>query len=142
MSEKELHPSIKEFKQFVKNHPGLIKDVRSGNNDWQSHYEKWVLLGEDDPSWAKYQSVSSSDSEKEEKKGKETKEKKEKQEIMGQLMRMVENMDLNKVEGHMNQLNGAITNIQTLIGQFQDVKKQIPKKSNSSGRPPFQINKD
>ncbi|MDL4841288.1 YlbD family protein [Aquibacillus rhizosphaerae] len=147
MANKDLHPTIKDFKQFVKNHPGLIKDVRSGNSDWQTHYEKWILLGEDDSSWEKYQSVSTSASEKseenDEKKDKKNKKtKKDKQEIMSQLMKMVENVDLNKVDGHMNQLNGAITNIQTLIGQFQDVKKQFPSTTKKGGKPPFNINRD
>ncbi|MDC3416504.1 YlbD family protein [Aquibacillus salsiterrae] len=141
MSKKDLHPSIKEFKAFVQKHPGLIKNVRSGNETWQGYYEKWMLLGEDDPSWERFknQSDSKDDVKGETQGGKKTNSKKEKKELMNSLMKMVETIDLNKVEGHINQLNGAITNIQTLINQFQDVKKKSPTNGN---KPPFYFNQD
>lgn len=148
MAKKDLHPTIKEFKQFVRNHPGLIQDVRNGNNDWQAHYEKWVLLGEDDPSWEKYKQLGSGKKEDprtekstaQSKKGKkQRKDNKDKQELVSQLMKVVENVDINKVQDHINQLNGAISNVQTLIGQFKGAKEQSP---SSSGRAPFNINKD
>ncbi|WP_407268103.1 YlbD family protein [Radiobacillus sp. PE A8.2] len=137
MADKELHPSIREFKTFVKNHPGLIKDVKQNGGHWQTYYEKWVLLGEDDPSWEKFKN-NSADHEGDTSNGSET--KKDNKEIMNQVMKMMENVDLNKVEGHINQLNGAITNIQSLIGQFRDVKKQLPNKRQNSG--PFPMSKD
>ncbi|MBM7572258.1 YlbD family protein [Aquibacillus albus] len=138
MGKKDLHPSIEEFKTFVKKHPGLIKHVRSGNESWQTYYEKWVLLGEDDPSWEKYKEKKKSSKEGE--KAETTESKKDKSDIMNQIMNMVENVDLDKVEGHINQLNGAITNIQSLIGQFQNVRKNNSTKGEH--RPPFQFNKD
>lgn len=144
MGNKDLHPSIKEFKEFVQKHPGLIKKVRSGNESWQDYYEKWVLLGEDDPSWEKYKQPEGknyNNHEEDKKQSKNTKkEKKEKKELMNSLMKMVENVDLNKVEGHINQLNGAITNIQSLLHQFQDGKKKS--QSDNGNRPPFNLNQD
>ncbi|WP_138415053.1 YlbD family protein [Aquibacillus sediminis] len=138
MTNKNLHPSIQEFKAFVKKHPGLIKEVKRNGESWQDYYEKWVLLGEDDPSWEKYKHESNTTEQNSPSKESDT--KKDKQELIQQFMKMVENVDLNKVEGHINQLNGAISNIQTLVGQFQEVKKQFPsKKANSN---PLNINKD
>ena len=138
MANKDVHPSIVEFKSFVHKHPGLIKEVKQKGESWQEIYEKWVLLGEEDPSWQDYKEVTNS---KEKPTSDETKSSKvDKQELFNQLFKMVENVDLNKVEGHINQLNGAITNIQSLIGQFQEVKKQFP--TSQKNGPPFHINKD
>ncbi len=135
-----MHPSIKEFKVFVKEHPGLIKEVRSGGENWQDYYEKWILLGEDDPSWDKYKGVNSTKTNKTDSDGSES--KKDKQELLNQMMKMVEGVDLNKVEGHVNQLNGAIANIQSLIGQFKEAKKQFPSSKKNEVRSPFNINRD
>ncbi|MRH42140.1 hypothetical protein GH741_05550 [Aquibacillus halophilus] len=141
MTQKNLHPSIKEFKEFVREHPGIIKEVRNNGDKWQDYYEKWVLLGEDDPSWEKYKKTGTSTSKTSD--STNTESKKDKQEIMNQMMKMVENVDLNKVEGHITQLNGAITNIQSLIGQFKEAKKQFPSKKNNERSPsPFNINRD
>lgn len=49
MEEKEVNPSIIQFKQFITTRPHLIKEVRNEETSWQSLYEDWVLLGEDDP---------------------------------------------------------------------------------------------
>ncbi|UFU00915.1 YlbD family protein [Radiobacillus kanasensis] len=124
---KDLHPSIQEFKQFVERHPDLIKEVRKSGKGWQPHYEKWILLGEDDPSWEKYKSNSTQ--KRPGQKKKESKAKGSSQEKLNKLMKMVENVDLDKMEGHINQLNGAVGNIQKLFGQFQDAKRQFSGKS-------------
>lgn len=123
---------VEQFKAFVKQYPGTIKEVRNGNKKWQDFYEQWVLLGEDDPSWESYKQIDQSTD------SKNTDSKSNKQ-WMKQMTDIVEKIDLNKVEGHINQLNGAITNIQSLIGQFQDVKKQMPTKTKQfQNRHPFQ----
>ncbi|QDP40068.1 YlbD family protein [Radiobacillus deserti] len=135
---KDLHPSIKEFKQFVQKHPELVKEVRKSGKGWQPYYEKWMLLGEDDPSWEKYKTKSPTQKTRSKKKGAKSKGKN--QEKLNKLMKMVENVDLDKMEAHINQLNGAVGNIQKLIGQFQDAKRQFSSKSNHPM--PFQRRRD
>ncbi len=51
MTNKVLHPSIESFKVFVKNHPRVMEEVRSGKLTLQELYEEWFLLGEDDTRW-------------------------------------------------------------------------------------------
>ncbi|WP_077622133.1 YlbD family protein [Sediminibacillus massiliensis] len=119
---KDVHPTVKEFKEFVKRHPLLIKEVKENHGNWQDYYEKWVLLGEEDDTWNRYRTDATSDSQAG-KTDKETKKDKQ-QELTGQFMKMIENVDLNKVQHHIHQLNGAISNIQTLVGQFQEIKRQ------------------
>jgi Putative coat protein len=49
-----MEHSIEQFKEFVKKHPKLRNQVREGNQTWQSIYEEWVLLGDDDNAWVDY----------------------------------------------------------------------------------------
>ena len=37
-----------EFKQFVRQNPGLIKYVKSGEMSWQKYYEIYDLYGENE----------------------------------------------------------------------------------------------
>ena len=64
--QKNLHPSVIKFKEFVKNNPALIKEVRNGNSTWQEMYEDWFLLGEEDNRWEKLGATPSSPVEPEE----------------------------------------------------------------------------
>ncbi|WP_112180735.1 YlbD family protein [Paraliobacillus zengyii] len=138
MSNPELDPSIAKFKKFVQEHPGLIREVRNGNKRWQDFYEQWVLLGEDDSSWETYLKDASSKKVEE-----PAKKKKSKQEWMKQVTGLMEKVDMNKMEGNIEQLNGAITNIQSLLAQFKDENQQTPTKpSNPSTRRPFQFYRD
>ena len=43
-----------EFKQFVRQNPGLIKYVKSGEMSWQKYYEIYDLYGENDEVWKPY----------------------------------------------------------------------------------------
>jgi len=45
---------ITEFKEFVREHPGLKDSVRGGNTSWQNLYEEWYLYGSDDKQWGPY----------------------------------------------------------------------------------------
>ncbi|MCD5322561.1 MULTISPECIES: YlbD family protein [Pontibacillus] len=141
----QLHPSVAEFKEFVGRYPKLIQEVRQKGESWQPYYEKWVLLGEEDPYWEQFnqpteqQKANTQDVEQEQEEDNDSGKNKE---MMGQFMNMIENVDLNKVQGHIQQLNGAISNIQNLVGQFQDMKKTNPSKGNTPKRSPFGFGRD
>lgn len=143
LSKKELDPSVEEFKSFVKKHPKLIKHVRNKKESWQPYYEKWVLLGEDDDTWNRFkdEGKSSDEGKKEEKNGESEKNQKD---FMKQMMGMVDNVDLDKVQGHINQLSGAMTNIQSLVTQFKEMrnKGQTQPQPNKPNPSPFHFGKD
>ncbi|MFC0524014.1 YlbD family protein [Pontibacillus salicampi] len=148
MASKSLHPTVQEFKDFALKHPKLVETVKKNGESWQGYYEKWVLLGEEDSFWDAYKDNATesnkASSNEDDNKDKETNEE-DNSKFMGQLMGMIENVDLNKVQGHINQLNGAIANIQTLVGQFQDMKKSgdtSAAKTNETRRSPFQFGRD
>ena len=50
-----MSAKMEEFRTFVSKHPLLRDEVRNNKFTWQNVYEEWVLYGEDDESWKKYE---------------------------------------------------------------------------------------
>lgn len=122
LGNQNLHPTVVDFKNFINNHPKLLKEIRKSGRSWQEYYEKWILLGEDDPYWE----VFKHDTEKKEEKKSGEKEgnvKEKSTELMNQMMKYAENIDVNKVQGHVHQLSNAIGSVQELLEQFQTSKQ-------------------
>ncbi|MCM3665762.1 YlbD family protein [Mesobacillus subterraneus] len=133
MAKKKLHPSVQKFKEFVKAHPALIQEVRSGSTTWQELYEDWYLLGEDDPRWG-----TKSNSEKAEKDD----EQEKKTDWLGTIMGAVQNMDPEQLQGQIYNISQAIGAIQGVLSQFQGNKGgQQVSKSSGPGHP-FSFRKD
>lgn len=55
-----MESRIDEFREFVKKYPLIKEDVKNNKRTWQSFYEDWVLLGEDDGIWDIYKSSKTS----------------------------------------------------------------------------------
>lgn len=125
-----LHPTVREFKAFINQHPKLIKEIRKNGRSWQEYYEKWVLLGEDDPLWESF---------KEPKEAVETNKKTSsgKPEWINQIIKMTENMDINKVQEQVNQLSDTVSTLQEVLGQFQhkDQQEDTEQLNNHQERP-------
>nr|WP_231784120.1 YlbD family protein [Lentibacillus sp. JNUCC-1] len=108
-----MHPDVQAFKTFINQHPKLIESIRRSGHAWQPYYEKWILLGEDDPYWDAFKSPTNQDDKNEPRK---------QTEMIEQLKKFSETVDLNKIQGHAQQLSGTIGTIQELISQFQSSK--------------------
>lgn len=133
MERKSLHPSVEQFKEFIQKHPGLIKNVRNEEYTWQELYEDWYLLGEDDPKWANYKG----------KEGVGTKESQSDSKLsLNQITKIFKNMDINQVQGHIQQLSQAIGAIQGVIGQFQGQETQKTSSQPQTNNHPFSFRKD
>jgi hypothetical protein len=135
MAKKNLHPSIQQFKQFVKNHPELIQEVRKGNATWQELYEDWYLLGEDDPKWSG--NKNSETQEKNEENAKDTKT-----DWLGTIMGAVKNMDPVQLQGQINNISQALGAIQGVLSQFQGSKGGQQAAKNTGPSHPFSFRKD
>ncbi|MFD1360227.1 YlbD family protein [Lentibacillus salinarum] len=106
-----LHPSVREFKAFLQQHPKLVEEVRKSGKGFQTYYEKWALLGADDPFWDQY---------KEKDTGKQKhKTSQSKAEWVDRLVEMSENIDLDKMQKQVHNLNNTISTVQGLLSQFQ-----------------------
>lgn len=135
---RELHPSVQEFKEFVKRHPKIIQEVRNGEKTWQQLYQGWYLLGEDDEMWDQYKT------------GKEFEEKEESREdkkpnskMLGKVMSLVRNMDPEQMQGQMNNLQNIASNIQELMNIFRGASPSPnTEASNPQQQNPFTFQKD
>lgn len=111
MSKEFLHPSVQQFKEFVDEHPKVKEQLRKNHKLIQSYYEKWVILGEDDPFW---ESLST------DKKESSTK----KTDWIKQISVLMEEMDWEEVSRHIDELNGAIVQFQQLLSKVKKESKQ------------------
>lgn len=122
----DLHPSVVSFKNFINSHPALIKEIRKSGRSWQEYYEKWALLGEDDSYWDKYKV------DKHEENVNEEKESVKNTELVSQLMKYTSNLDVNKMQGQVEQLSKAVTAIQEMVSQFKKTQKNNQPEKDSS----------
>ncbi|NRD78756.1 hypothetical protein HPT25_15445 [Bacillus sp. BRMEA1] len=135
MTEKKLHPSIQKFKEFVKNNPNLIQEVRKGKSTWQELYEDWYLLGEEDQRWERLGEETETES--------SPKQTESKGDFMSNMMGMFKKMDQNQIQSHLNNLSQAIGAIQGLLSQFQGPKSTNgPVNPPEGPRNPFSFRKD
>ncbi|MEH7334909.1 YlbD family protein [Neobacillus drentensis] len=134
MTQKNLHPSVVKFKEFVKNNPNLIQEVRNGKATWQELYEDWYLLGEEDKRWETLGIEKSTEPEvSTESKG----------DWMSSVIGMVKKMDPNQMQNHINNLSQALGAIQGVISQFQGNGAAGGSAKPSEGpKHPFQFRKD
>ncbi|MFC0274955.1 spore coat protein YlbD [Metabacillus herbersteinensis] len=132
MTIKKAHPSVEQFKDFVKKHPKLVQEVRKGNKEWQEVYEDWYLLGENDTVWKQYKTDQESE---------ETVESETKADFMSQMVTAVKKMDMNQMNHHITNMSSTISTIQNLFQQLGLSKGSSG--STSSGNPgPFSFRKD
>jgi hypothetical protein len=134
MSQKKMHPSILKFKEFVRNNPKIIQEVRKGNATWQELYEDWYLLGEDDARWDSIGEEKSSVME-----GESTDKKTD---WMSTVTGMLKKMDPNQVQHHINNLSQAIGAIQGLLTQFQGSNPPNQVRELEGPKNPFSFRKD
>jgi hypothetical protein len=134
MSQKKMHPSILKFKEFVRNNPKIIQEVRKGNSTWQELYEDWYLLGEDDTHWDSIGEEKGSVMERE--------SSDNKTDWMSTVTGMLKKMDPNQVQHHINNLSQAIGAIQGLLIQFQGSNPPNQVRELEGPKNPFSFRKD
>lgn len=131
----DLHPSIQKFKEFVRQHPKMVHDVRNGKKSWQQFYEEWYLLGEQDDVWNHYkvngETIPSSVQEDSgEKSG----------DFMGQMVSFLKKLDVEQVQQHLANMTTALGSVQQVIQQFQG--NRVTKQQRNSENNPFFFQKD
>ncbi|AIM17577.1 hypothetical protein HW35_16150 [Bacillus sp. X1(2014)] len=110
MMKKKLHPSVLEFKEFVKNNPKIIQEVRKGKATWQELYEDWYLLGEDDKRW---EMIGANDE------GESNEDTDSKGDFVSNILGLIKKMDPNQLQYYLNNVSQALEAVQGLISQFQ-----------------------
>ncbi|MBM7644237.1 hypothetical protein JOD45_000430 [Scopulibacillus daqui] len=97
--------SVKAFKEFVRKHPELAKGIKEQGKTWNDIFDEWVLYGEDNEVWETY--------------GVKMEKQKPKPDPLKKIISFINGIDAKNLEERLGQLNGALTSIQELIGQFQ-----------------------
>ncbi|UOE92960.1 YlbD family protein [Alkalihalobacillus sp. LMS39] len=131
---RSLHPSVQEFKKFVKEHPLLVKEVKEGRKSWQDVYEEWTLLGPDHEDWASFkkgyskkeatsEKVLQEEEQKETSKGAESDKEKENSNQLN-IMDLVKKININDLQHHITQFSGVLSNVQALMQTFQGQPNQ------------------
>lgn len=141
---KRKRPSVDRFREFVKEHPFLVNEVRNKQATWQELFEEWYLLGEDHPRWQADVSVDKSEVNSEApslpvEKGDQSTE------LIGSLMSAVKNMDMGQIQQYITNANQAIGAIQGVLSAFQGNKSEDtspPKKEREQRANPFLFTKD
>ncbi|HWJ77382.1 MAG TPA: YlbD family protein [Niallia sp.] len=138
MTNKKLHPSIEEFKEFVKSNPKIMKEARSGKVTLQEIYEDWYLLGPNDARW---NGLLEDDGEAEDK----TDTSSNKNQWVSSITDTLKNMDQNQLQGYIANLNQALGTIQGVISQFSATNSSASNTSKSNTPKqtgPFSFRKD
>ena len=102
--------SVDSFKMFVRKNPNLIKYVNNNEMTWQKFYEMYDLYGEDNSIWDKYVK-------EEEKPTINTKHNNKNS--FNEVINMVKNMDVDKVQE-------GITSLQKALSLFGDLVVHLP----------------
>lgn len=125
MSEKDINPEIVRFKEFINKHPRLIRDIRKNGKSWQEAYEQWILLGEEDIHWEQYRESVDIDEKKDE--GEEKKKIDLNMDLVKQILKYTESMDMDKLQDQVHQLSKTVTTVQKVVEQFQQTNKNKTK---------------
>lgn len=94
--------SKEAFKSFVRQHPELSHHVMKNNVTWQQFYELYDLYGEDNSVWNDYFNTS------------EVTSLTTRENAMGELIKMIKNVDLKSVQK-------TVGNLQKTLGLLQDL---------------------
>ena len=94
-----------EFKEFAKGHPELVKYIRNKEMTWQDFYEIYDLYGTDEGAWKNYIGGETKEGEVETAAG------------IGELTKLVKNINMDNIQKHINTAQKAINVIQELTSK-------------------------
>lgn len=104
--------AFNQFKSFIKKHPALIKEVRKQNKSWREIYEEWKILGDDDPVWQKYRQENQN-----------IIKNNQPQDVLKKMVTVFSRLDAEKVNEHLERMNEAISTLQSILYELDDMKQ-------------------
>ena len=93
-----------EFKNFVSNHPELIKYIKNKETTWQELYEIYDIYGDNDDAWNKYFNSDTINTSR-----------------IGELANLFKNVNMDNVQKHINNAQKAVSLIQELTTKSSTV---------------------
>lgn len=125
MSVRELEPEIIRFKEFINEHPELIKEIRKNGRSWQEVYEQWTILGPEDIHWNQYKKPTKENQTGGDEQGFKLDLKPE---LIKQVVKYAETLDINKLQEQVQQFSRTISTVQEIVGQYQLPGKKAKEK--------------
>lgn len=132
MSEERLHPQVEQFKAFLTKRPAVIEAGRKSGEGFQDLFEKWSLLGEEDPYWKQFESS--------QKKATPTKETDTKS-FLDHVLGFAKKTDVSEISKHAGTLSETITSLQEMLALFQK-EGNSPKPTQDKNDNLFHVFKD
>lgn len=114
MTQQNHKDMIQRFKSFINRHPYLLEKVRREGKSWQSYYEKWVLLGEEDPYWEQFRNVQHS----------QRQDQSSSRELFEQFSNMIDKVDVPKLQKQVGELSNIIQTIDGLLTNYLRSRKE------------------
>ncbi|GAE29121.1 YlbD family protein [Halalkalibacter hemicellulosilyticus] len=137
MSKHGLHPTVRQFKDFMGRNPHLIREVKENNKSLQEVFEEWNVFGEDHDHWNTYaenieQQEPGQDQEENSGNG-------ETASSLGQIMGLISRLNVNDLQQHLSQFSSVLGNVQNVIQSFQQPNQQQNQRSKDH---PFSFRRD
>lgn len=118
MAEEKTNAAIKRFKTFLRNHPEIVAHVHENNIKWSDVFDDWVIFGESHEIWGKYGLKKTKEDDKRDE------EKKSSTFSFSKILKVVDNIDTKQWQERLDTISGALTGIQTFVGQFRQSNSQ------------------
>lgn len=119
MEDENLQTEIEKFKEFINRYPKLRSEIRKNGRGWQELYEQWVLLGEEDEHWQQYKEKISEVNKNESEKDGPFSKLDLKPDLVKQVLKYTESIDVNKLQSQVQQLSKTIGTVQEIVNQYQ-----------------------
>ncbi|GAY76442.1 YlbD family protein [Sporolactobacillus inulinus] len=130
MAEEKTNAAIRRFKTFLRNHPEIVAYVHKNDIKWRDVFDDWVIFGESHEVWEKYGLK--------EKSSEDDDEKNRPAFSFHKVLKVVDNIDAKQWQERLETISGAITGIQSFIGQFRQNSDQDPQNSPNNQEQPNQ----
>ncbi|MBP3952155.1 YlbD family protein [Bacillus suaedae] len=119
MSSEGLHPSVQQFKEFIKKNPHLLKEVKEKRKSLQELFEEWSVLGEEHEQWKNNTDEAGKDVGGKATKEESTAKKSNASDSLGQIMGVLKRLNVEDLQNHLGQFSSVLTNVQNVIQSFQ-----------------------
>lgn len=117
MAEEKTSAAIKRFKVFLRSHPEVVEYVHENGIKWNDVFDDWVIFGESHDVWEKYGI-------KETNQDTSDNAKKSSSFSFNKVLKVVDNIDTKQWQERLETISGALTGIQSFIGQFRQNNDQ------------------
>lgn len=126
LAEEKTNDALRRFKAFLRKNPQIVAYTRKHNKKWSDVFDDWVIFGESHDIWKSY-GVATAKTQEEEKPRSAL--------SWNKIIQTVDKIDTQQWQKRLNNISGALSGIQTLIGQFrQNRSANGPETDGNDGR--------